>query len=157
MKKNFLYKLIATGAGLGLIPKAPGTFGALGGLLVGALVLQANYYPSVIQLILIIIFFFAGVYSSNKLIPQWGDDPSRVVIDEVVGMWISMLFLPNNIWLLIGAFAGFRLFDIYKPLYIRKFEAFPRGWGIMLDDVAAGCYVNVLMQLLLLLKNHLAW
>lgn len=157
MKTNYLHKFIGTGAGLGFIPWAPGTFGALGGVFTGWLVLQSSTAPSIFLSLLIVFFFFCGVYSSNKLIPEWGDDPSRIVIDEVVGMWISMLFLPNNIWLLIAAFAGFRLFDIYKPFYIRKFEALPGGWGIMLDDVAAGCVTNVLIQLFLVLKTQFLW
>ena len=152
MKKNYLHKFIGTGSGLGLIPFAPGTFGSLGGLLTGWIILEYSESPTIFLLSLIIIFFFLGVYCSNKLIPEWGKDPSRIVIDEVVGMWISMLFLPHNIGLLIAAFGCFRLFDIFKPLGIRKFESFPRGWGIMLDDVVAGFFANAVIQLFLILK-----
>lgn len=151
---NFLHKLICTGMGLGLIPLAPGTFGALGGLATGYLIKQCTNQPNVYIIILIIFFTLIGVYSSNKIIPEWGKDPSRVVIDEVVGMWISMLFIPNNIIIMLTAFILFRLFDIYKPFFIRKFEALPRGWGIMLDDVAAGIFANVALQLILILKTQ---
>ena len=154
MKMNFLHKLICTGMGLGLIPLAPGTFGALGGLATGYLIKQYTNQPNVYLIILIILFTLIGVYSSNKIIPEWGKDPSRVVIDEVVGMWISMLLIPNNIIIMLVAFVLFRLFDIYKPFFIRKFEAFPRGWGIMLDDVAAGIFANVALQLILILKTQ---
>ena len=140
--------------GLGLIPLAPGTFGALGGLATGYLIKQYTNQPNVYLIILIILFTLIGVYSSNKIIPEWGKDPSRVVIDEVVGMWISMLLIPNNIIIMLVAFVLFRLFDIYKPFFIRKFEAFPRGWGIMLDDVAAGIFANVALQLILILKTQ---
>jgi phosphatidylglycerophosphatase A len=143
--------------GLGLIPLAPGTFGSLGGLAIGFFIKQYTAQPDLYLILLIVLFTLIGVYCSNKIIPEWGNDPSRVVIDEVVGMWISMLFLPNNIIVLLAAFALFRLFDIYKPLYIRKFEAFPRGWGIMLDDVAAGCFANVALQLILVLKTQFMW
>lgn len=157
MRTNSLSKFICTGMGLGLIPLAPGTFGSLGGLAIGFFIKQYTAQPDLYLILLIVLFTLIGVYCSNKIIPEWGNDPSRVVIDEVVGMWISMLFLPNNIIVLLAAFALFRLFDIYKPLYIRKFEAFPRGWGIMLDDVAAGCFANVALQLILVLKTQFMW
>ena len=82
----------------------------------------------------------------------WGKDPSKVVIDEVSGMAIGLLLLPVNVKYLFAAFILFRFFDIVKPLYIRKIEALPRGWGIMLDDVAAGIYTNVLLQAVLWFK-----
>lgn len=157
MKMNFLHKLICTGLGLGLIPLAPGTFGALGGLVSGYFIKHYSSQPDVVLLVLIIFFTLIGVYSSNKIIPEWGKDPSRVVIDEVVGMWISMLFIPNNILFMLLAFVLFRLFDIYKPFFIRKFEAFPLGWGIMLDDVAAGVFANVTLQLFLIVKTQFMW
>lgn len=141
--------------GLGLIPLAPGTFGALGGLGIGYLIKLYTVEPNIYLIILIIIFTLSGVYSSNKIIPEWGKDPSRIVIDEVVGMWISMLFIPNSILIMLTAFVLFRLFDIFKPLFIRKFELFPRGWGIMLDDIAAGCVANIVLQVFIVLKNQL--
>ena len=152
---NYLHKLICTGMGLGLIPLAPGTFGALGGLGIGYLIKLYSTQPNIYLILLILIFTISGIYSSNKIIPEWGNDPSRVVIDEVVGMWISMLFIPNSIIISLVAFLLFRLFDIYKPLYIRKFESFPAGWGIMLDDIAAGCVANIVLQLFLVLKTQL--
>ena len=147
MTKNFLHKFIATACGLGLSPIAPGTAGALGAGLIGYLIL--NYLPnsSIILLFLIVIFFFLGVYSSNKLEPEWGKDPSKIVIDEVVGMWISMLFIPQGWPYLIASFVLFRFFDIRKPLYIKRAENLKGGWGIMMDDVVAGIYTNVLIQL----------
>jgi len=156
MRMNFLHKLICTGMGLGLIPLAPGTFGALGGLGVGYLIKLYPAQPNICLIILIIFFTLLGVYSSNKIIPEWGEDPSRIVIDEVVGMWISMLFIPNNIFIMLAAFILFRVFDIYKPLFIRKFESFPKGWGIMLDDIAAGCVANIVLQVFIFLKIQLA-
>ncbi len=141
--------------GLGLIPLATGTFGALGGLGAGYLIKLYTVEPNIYLIILIIIFTLSGVYSSNKIIPEWGKDPSRIVIDEVVGMWISMLFIPNNILIMLAAFVLFRIFDIFKPLFIKKFELFPRGWGIMLDDIAAGCVANIVLQVFIVLKNQL--
>lgn len=70
-------------------------------------------------------------------------------MDEVIGMWITMLFVPfNNINLLIG-FILFRFFDIAKPLGVRKLEALPRGVGVMADDVLAGIYANIVLQIII--------
>lgn len=143
--------------GLGVIPLAPGTFGSLGGLAIGFIIKQYANQPNLYLALLIVLFTLIGVYCSNRIIPEWGNDPSRIVIDEIVGMWISMLFLPTNIIVLLVAFALFRLFDIYKPFFIRKLEALPLGWGVMLDDVAAGCVANVILQLVLVLKTQFMW
>jgi phosphatidylglycerophosphatase A len=89
---------------------------------------------------------FAGVWSSGRVEPIWGKDPSRVVIDEVAGMCISLLFLPADVRYLLCAFILFRFFDILKPLFIRTLESLPGGWGIMMDDVLAGFYTNILLQ-----------
>jgi phosphatidylglycerophosphatase A len=72
-----------------------------------------------------------------------GEDPSVVVIDEVVGMWISLILLPKTIAATVMAFLLFRLFDILKPPPARQSERFRNGWGIMTDDVVAGVYANL--------------
>jgi phosphatidylglycerophosphatase A len=90
---------------------------------------------------------FLGIFSAGKVEAEWGTDSYRVVIDEVVGMGITLLFVPVR-WpyLLIGLLL-FRFFDIVKPLYIRKMENLDGGWGVMMDDVLAGVYANLLLQL----------
>ena len=82
--------LIATGLGLGFSPIAPGTVGALGGCLIAYLLTQYTIFHVLVLASLIVMFFFLGVHSSNKLEPDWGKDPSKIVIDEVVGMWIEI-------------------------------------------------------------------
>ena len=90
-----------------------------------------------------------GTWSSSIVEKDWGKDSSRVVIDEVAGMCIGLLFVPVTIkWIVIGLVL-FRFFDIVKPLYIRKAEALPAGWGVMADDVLAGIYTNLLLQLII--------
>lgn len=110
-------------------------------------------WPQAIWLLVaILVFFFLGVIASKKLEPEWGHDPSRIVVDELVGVWVAMLGVPVS-WLnLLLAFGLFRLFDIWKPLGIRKLERLPSGWGVMMDDVAAGVMAGVCMHLYLLLK-----
>jgi phosphatidylglycerophosphatase A len=77
-------------------------------------------------------------------------DPGHVVIDEVAGQWIALLFSRVNLSHLLAGFLLFRLFDIVKPWPARRLENLPGGWGIMLDDVAAGVYALLLMLAL----NH---
>ncbi|RVU01231.1 phosphatidylglycerophosphatase A [Mucilaginibacter limnophilus] len=90
-----------------------------------------------------------GVYVGNKVEPFWGKDSYRVVIDEVAGMWVTMILAPANWHFLVAGFVLFRLFDIWKPLYIKRTEALPGGWGVMMDDVVAGIYANVVLQLII--------
>lgn len=157
----FFTKLIATGLFSGYVPWASGTFGTLMGILIYLLPGTEN---PVVLLTMIIVGLLAGVSVSgrvanivgHKLTPsaerakatfQPGEhetaDPSIVVIDEFVGIWISMLFLPKNAVVITIAFIAFRVFDIIKPPPARQLERIPNGWGIMLDDVVAGVYANV--------------
>lgn len=92
------------------------------------------------------LFLFLGKIATEKMRPVWGEDPSKVVIDEIVGVWIAMIGVPFS-WLNLAlAFGLFRLFDIQKPLGIRRMERLPGGWGVMMDDVLAGVYANVVLQ-----------
>lgn len=77
-----------------------------------------------------------------------GEDPSRVVVDEMVGVWIPLLAVPDNdkwIWYVVAAFVLFRAFDIAKPLGIRKMESLRGGVGVMMDDILAGVYSFILL------------
>jgi phosphatidylglycerophosphatase A len=99
---------------------------------------------------LTILITLLGIYVGNKVEPFWGKDSYRVVIDEVAGMMVTILFLPLNLYVLLIGFVLFRFFDILKPLYIRKMEALPAGTGVMMDDVLAGVYGNIVLQILVL-------
>jgi len=139
-------KLIATGFYSGYSPIAPGTAGSV----VGILFFLIPGFESLIPLsISITIVFFIGVLTSNRMEKILGEDPSQVVIDEIVGMWISVLFLPKGLIVAFMAFIFFRIFDIVKPQPARYMEKFQHGWGIMLDDVIAGIYANLTTQLLI--------
>ena len=93
-----------------------------------------------------------GVWSSTTVEKEWGEDSSKVVIDEVAGMLVSLLWLPPTLSYIIAAFVLFRFFDIVKPLFIKKIENIKGGWGVMLDDVVAGIYTNVILQLCVFLN-----
>lgn len=145
-----LYKLIANGFGAGLLPLAPGTWGAA--LAVLLLVPLTYLNPLAANLLLtglIVLFALVGVKASDALIPEWGKDPKQVVVDEMVGVWIALLGMPlGNIYYLLAGFVLFRFFDIAKPLGIREVEKIGGGWGIMLDDVLAGVYANIVLQII---------
>jgi phosphatidylglycerophosphatase A len=102
-----------------------------------------------ILLIITSLVTILGVWSATMVEPHWGKDSSKVVIDEAAGMLVSLLFIPATLVYLLVALALFRFFDILKPLFIRRMEAFPGGWGVMADDVLAGIYSNIVLQLLI--------
>jgi len=130
-----IWRFVATFFYLGKLPFAPGSWGSLGALLLWLLL------PVIfsVQLSVIIILFVLGVYSSSRMAKYLDDhDPSEVVIDEVVGMGISLFMLPHSPGLYLLTFILFRGFDILKPSFIYRIQNLPGGWGIMLDDVLAG-------------------
>jgi len=146
-----LHKLIATSLGIGYIGKGAGTVAAIACCICWYLAWAGSsqlYIPLGVTLIVTAL----GVWSGNKVEAIWGKDHQRVVIDEVAGMCISLLFLPVTYTYVIAALILFRFFDIFKPLYIRRAEKLPGGWGVMLDDIMAGIYANFLLQLCLALK-----
>lgn len=142
-KPSFLPVLIATGFGTGFSPFAPGTAGALLATIIwfGLSIVVSEVCLLWLTVALVLLFTIAGIWAANRLEPYWGEDPSRVVVDEMVGVWIALLAAPaGDIWYALGAFALFRLFDIFKPLGIRRMESFPGGIGVMMDDILAGIY-----------------
>jgi phosphatidylglycerophosphatase A len=141
-------KIIATGFFSGYSPVVPGTAGSAVGL---ALYAVPGMEAPLILGIATVITFFLGVVTSNQMEQMLGEDPPVVVVDEIVGMWISLLFLPKGILVALIAFVLFRIYDIVKPPPARQVEHFKNGWGIMLDDVFAGVYANISVRLIMLL------
>ena len=155
----WFYRFLATGFGSGYSPVAPGTAGAVVGILIlfaWKAVTPYGYFVDhdfIPLLVLIILVNFIGVYVTDKVEKDWGPDPSKVVIDEIVGVWIAVLWIPPTTTNWIMAFALFRFFDIAKPLGIRELENIKGGWGVMLDDVLAGIYANVVLQIIVRYLN----
>lgn len=145
------HKLTSTSLGIGYIGKGAGTIAAVACSVCWYLAYRNGYQP-IPSLIVTLLITLLGIWSSNVVSKIWGKDPARVVIDEVAGMCISLLFVPVTIKYVIAALILFRFFDIAKPLFIRKLEKLPGGWGIMLDDVLAGIYANILLQIVLWFK-----
>lgn len=145
------HKLAATVFGIGYLGKGVGTMAAFFGCICWYLLFKDN--PAIPYAILLIVLVTAlGVWSGNIVEPLWGKDHSRVVIDELAGMFISVLFVPVTIPYILIGFILFRFFDILKPLLIRRLEALPGGWGVMADDVLAGVYANILLQVIVWMK-----
>lgn len=141
---NKLYYLIATGLGTGFSPIAPGTVGSFLALIIVYLISPLS---QVLLVIVLFIFFWIGVFTSEKVENEHGEDPSIVVIDEIVGMGISLLFLPKDLRLFFIAFVLFRFFDIWKPFPIHRSQNIHGGLGIMLDDVIAGIYALIVVHI----------
>lgn len=144
-KIPFFHNLISTGFGSGYSPIAPGTAGALLAVVIWwayATLLGDYCITQGITVALVILFTVLGVWSATVSERYWGEDPKRVVVDEMVGTWIALLAVPANAhWgYMVAAFVLFRFFDIVKPLGIRKMENLPGGYGIMADDILSGIY-----------------
>ena len=142
--------LIATGFYSGYLPKAPGTWGSLVGLLLFFLLhtLSLPVYLAVVAGLFVVGSFAAG--EAEKILDN--RDPGVVVIDEIVGMLITMIAVPLTPLTMALGFILFRLFDIVKPFPVNIFDQrFHGGLGIMLDDVVAGIYSLISLQLLLFL------
>lgn len=132
MKKiPFYHQLIATGLGVGHFPYGPGTMGALLAIIIWFPITLVTHYTTWLPItsLLILLFTFLGAWSSTIAERYWGEDPSRVVIDEVVGQWITLLAVPAiySWWHILAAFILFRFFDIVKPFGVRKMEQFKGG------------------------------
>lgn len=142
-------KWIVTVGPAGLSPVAPGTMGTLSALLVLYLL-----KPSVaVHLSIATISIVAGIWASGLYEKRSGrKDPQEVVIDEFAGYLVATAFLPQSVVVLLSAFALFRFFDILKPYPINKLERIGGGAGIMLDDLAAGLYTNLIIQAWRLVK-----
>lgn len=143
-----LHKTIATVFGIGYIGKGGGTVAAIFYCIIWWL-LPAAFLSAWWQLPLIMFILIIGTWSAGKVDAIWGKDSSKVVIDEVAGMAITLFCLPYSFFYLLSGLILFRFFDIAKPLGIRRMEKLPKGWGVMADDVLAGLYAFIVMKLVI--------
>jgi len=143
---------VSSGLGLGYLPIAPGTWGSLLGVPVGLWLLQL---PGEIALAVSVLMFVVFSVLADRACRHWGNmDEPRVVSDEVLGQALSLYGLrslvdpatglPPFVWI-VAAFLLFRVFDIVKPYPARTFDRVKSGWGVVMDDVAAGLYVGLFL------------
>ncbi|MDE1192429.1 MAG: phosphatidylglycerophosphatase A [Arachidicoccus sp.] len=147
-------KIISSFFGIGFIRKGGGTVAAIITVLLWyyiAAILKSGFGENniLLQCIIIIVLFIIGVWCGNAVEADWGKDSYRVVLDEVLGMSIALFIIPVKWQTLLAALILFRIFDIGKPFFIRKMEKFHGGWGVMLDDVLAGIYANIILHIIL--------
>ncbi len=142
---NQLILAIATGCYSGKIPKAPGTWGSLAAFVPWFFFKDS---PLSLYLLILILTFVTGCLaagSAEKLMNS--QDPGAIVIDEIVGMFITLFLVPDDLFFWIIGFVFFRIFDIAKPFPVSWFDKnFHGGLGIMLDDVMAGIYAFFCLQ-----------
>ena len=144
---NRFFLLLATGFGVGYSPVAPGTLGTL-------VAIPIYYFlsdiPSPLYEITLIGFIFLSVWISENAETSFGKkDDQRIVIDEIIGFLITMLWVPKTVPFIIIGFFLFRFFDILKPFPIRRLEkGLKGGYGVVLDDVAAAVYANIILHLI---------
>ena len=142
-----LIMLIATGLGLGYLPKAPGTWGSLLGIPIHLLLIQLATKNYVIALVVIIVVGVLAAGMAEKILDR--RDPGLVVIDEVIGMLITLIGAPAKPLVLLMGFILFRIFDIAKPYPIRLIDRHLNGGiGIVMDDMLAGVFALAVLQVI---------
>lgn len=144
--KFAIAEVVATAFYAGYAPKAPGTAGALVGLLLVYLLEHFLFFTNLHIAAVVLVLLAPSVWATNRMIASTGlKDPQVVVVDEVLGQMLAFLplwrFTPLNF---VVAFALFRLFDIWKPFPVNAFEKLPGGWGVIADDLMAGLYAALL-------------
>jgi phosphatidylglycerophosphatase A len=153
-RKNDLVIFLATGFFTGFLPTMPGTWGTFAGI---PLVIISHRLTSIMQAVVLVVFVFFAAFIAGRAEILFEDRDARpIVIDEMVGFLITLLWLPLNFLTLCLGFVLFRLFDIVKPPPIGILEKrLHGGWGIVLDDVLAGVFANVTLRLLLIVAGIL--
>lgn len=145
-------RLAATFFGAGRMRPGPGTWGSAAAVLIWAVVARAVGERSqwIVLAGLAVLAITVGIPAATRFArASQLKDPQSVVIDEVAGQWITLLFAPVSWKTLLAGFILFRAFDILKPPPVRQLERLPGGTGIVVDDVAAGLYALLVMQLVL--------
>jgi len=145
---KYLAILVSTVGYIGYVPFAPGTAGSLAGL--GLYFFVRNVYGGVLEVPVLFIVIALGIWAASfteRFLKK--KDPGLVVIDEVAGMLLTLLWVDASIGAAVIGFFAFRFFDIVKPFPARYCEQFHGGWGIMLDDLVAGAYAALSVRIIL--------
>jgi phosphatidylglycerophosphatase A len=158
-------RLLASCFGLGRLPIAPGTWGSLPVVVIFAVMCQFQLPTPSITLVMAILVIAGSVicvkFAPAAIAATGKDDPGEVVADELAGQaltflvipfFIPVILTPGQICIITSAgFLLFRFFDITKPWPIRKLEKFPKGWGILADDLLAGVFAAIVLLIIIFL------
>ncbi len=146
---SIVASFFSSGFGAGYSPVAPGTFGSIVGVLL-LYVLQFYGFSFGIDLLVFIFVFTLAAYAAIKYLPDtWSHDDQRIVSDEIVGMCVTLLFVPWSWKNVLVGLVLFRLFDITKPLGIRLIDRWKNDWGVLIDDLVAGVYANICLRMII--------
>ena len=149
--KNKIINFLATGACIGLLPKMPGTLGTLWGI--PLVYIFSSYQPHIYVAGAIVIFIIASYICGEAEKNFGGKDPSKIVIDEILGFMVAFFLLEFTLYNVIIVFLLFRFFDILKPFPIGYLDRrIKGGTGIVLDDAVAGIFANIVMHLINLIR-----
>jgi phosphatidylglycerophosphatase A len=145
--KSKVARWIALWLGCGLFPWGPGTVGSLGALLPAFLLVRYAGMPPWSFALLALAALGPAIWAADVTAREMQrKDPSQIVVDEVVGQWLTLAGALRFNWRSwLAAFVLFRLFDIFKPFPVRDFEKLPGGTGIVMDDAAAGLYAGLVL------------
>ena len=148
--KQRLSLIFSSGCFVGMIPGAPGTYASVATSLLFYAAYRISYrIPPELHASVLCLVTFLGTLASAETSRNSGDeDPQFIVIDEVAGQLLTLIFLPVSLLNLVVGTALFRIFDIWKPFPIRKLEPLGNGVGIMADDLMAGIYANLILQII---------
>jgi len=145
-----MHKAIATWFGCGYFPAGPGTVGSLAALAIAYALTHYAHWRAPHVALLAVAMLPLGIWAAAATASELQrKDPSIVVVDEVLGQWITIAGASSLNWKSwLAAFFLFRLFDIWKPPPVRQLEALPSGWGIVADDLMAGVYGALVLLLM---------
>jgi len=144
-----LIRLISSFFFIGYSPYAPGTIGSLAGL--GLYWILSRHCSSELYFLILALLFITGILIGKKAEEIFKKkDCRKFVLDEVFGILIALAMVPFGLFYIITGFILFRVFDILKPFPAKSLENLPYGWGVMLDDAAAGIYANLVLQIIVL-------
>jgi phosphatidylglycerophosphatase A len=137
---------LATGARVGRIPFAPGTFGSLVGLPIAYLLSKTDWALASILTAILILFAVRVAHLAERQLKA--KDPGCIVIDEIAGMCVTLLAIPMTWATGVAGFFLFRIFDVIKPPPVRQMERrLQGGWGVVMDDVVAGIMANLVLRI----------
>jgi phosphatidylglycerophosphatase A len=148
VKINFFEKFFGSGFYTGYIPLASGTFASLAAL---AIYFIPNFEKPYVIIPAIFVFIFLGIRLGTKFESLYGKDPAECTIDEVVGMWITLLFLPKDFFIALIAFVVWRTLDIIKPFPAKRSESLKGGLGVMMDDIISAIYSLIIVHIILVI------
>ncbi|MDD3235789.1 MAG: phosphatidylglycerophosphatase A [Candidatus Cloacimonetes bacterium] len=146
-----IHTFFATFFGIGFMPYMPGTWGSAAAFCLYLLIPAAAFSGAgmLYTIPIFLAFCLFSVYISTKAELTLGHDAGSIVIDEVCGFFVAVMFLPKTYLIGVYALIFFRVFDIAKPFPISRSQNLPKGWGVVVDDILAGLFANVLIQIII--------